>query len=190
MIRRTQIIPGNDCIYGDCCVEGCPGHRGLYHPQGHGIRGEHWLYIVRHGADCSTLTDGTGSALSLEVMTEIFPATVPRNHAARCGVICRVCGHWGHDAWTCEVNECDCPPLPLERRRRASTITFHRDVPPVDWLGVRQERCIALGGRPCWSESGYTAAEELFKRHGDPCDVLQSEKFWLAMEEALEGWNK
>jgi hypothetical protein len=136
MKRQSKIDPANDCIYGVCRVKGCPGKQGLHAPRGHGIKGEEWLYWI-------TSNDGLTS-LSLNVFTDIFPPTVPADHAARCGVVER--------------------PKTLAERRYGADLTLHvgfktrkeqLTASGGDGMGERSE-CFFLGDK--WGDCSRTTA--------------------------------
>ena len=72
MKRESKRIPGYDCLYAPCTrsVPPCVPNTG----SSHGICGESWYYWT-------TSIDDT-AAISLEVLTDIMPTTVPEDHMA------------------------------------------------------------------------------------------------------------
>lgn len=169
MKRNSRIDEGNDCIYGVC--RWCPGKTGLdeRHRAGHGIKAEEWIYWI-------TSDDGLTS-LSLVVHTDIYPPTVPADHAARCGVVER--------------------KKTLYERRYGTDLTLHvgfktRKEQLAAGAGDGMDRdCFFLGEkRGDCSRTTALGAREFFEKHGYPFDFRQTEEFWKALEDRFVAMDR
>lgn len=151
--------------------------------------GEYWSYAV--------VADNGLTALQLTVYTDIYPPTVPVDHAALCGSLCERCHHGGHGAGRCgDVNagnrwgtaKCDCPAKPFAARRRGTDLTFHVGFPTEKemirtWTPNSRGACDLLPGSWCdTNDSTATGGRDFFAKYGDPAQALQPESFWLALE--------
>lgn len=156
MIRQSRLVAGYDCIWGKCQFDP-PCEPG---PPGsmEKVSGKNHGC---HGEEWIyvVFTGDRRTAIALTVFTELVPDTVPSwNVAAR-------------------------KAMPLEERREGAFLYVHHH--PEDAVG-EPDNCDILGGQ-CITESlGALAPTEFFKKHGDPIQFRQPEKFWVALENLLK----
>lgn len=140
MKRIARKRPGFDCKHAPCQHE----KKG-----DHGIDGGSWFFSVTN--------DAGDLAVSLEVLTQDYPETVPRH--VRASALERPLGE-------------------LE------TLFFHCAFQVFDWIGEEGRKCDLLVGGKCWGDC--TSTRRMFLTHGDPTRFEpQPEGLWLALESAL-----
>lgn len=149
--RFMNVLPGYDCIASPCGERGCGERPGA----GHGIRAEKWYFGI--------IDREAGLALSLDVSTTKYPATVSRESALRerpsGGMICM------HVAFPVEEDD----------------IREGRAPDECDLLG----KCYRAG---CGALIASEVVDQYFvEKLGIDG---QSEKFWARLAEIFESWSK
>ena len=205
MIREHSIIPGWDCIYGDC-VPPCPGRMGINGRGNHGINDEKWHYAIT--------ADDHLTALTLRVSTDIYPTSVPEQHNEWCGVVCPNCdpsavgepidpnlfyygpsrpsSHYLHDGRPCTAYtrpgvKCSCTGRIMHDRRRGADLTFHIGFPTkpeqIALAPYATSTCVHIRSNfaDCSDTSGLQA-DAFWMRSGNPLGPEQGDGFWDDLE--------
>lgn len=149
MRREFHRTPGYDCIRTPCGKNGCGTRPG----SGHGIHNDVWTYVVIDG----------DVALSLDVGSGIYPATVPQ-HIRDEGKIQGYAFHL-HVAF------------PTKREQLLAG--YEPEPEPCKFVGL------------CWGDrSWFGAASDFVQTHFVGETAEQPESFWKALEDQCAEWAK
>jgi hypothetical protein len=165
----AKLLPGWDCRNDNANCKSCNWLRANGKPRDdHGIHGDGFLYTLR-----TELPDGRAAAITLEVFTSRYPATVNRSSLRQL----------------------------LDRYPYGASLDLHIQVPKggkarYDFMTVH-ETCDALGpGRRCDSDGSGLIAQEIYERSGiqsDASDVdllKQPDALYAEMEHYLRRWTE
>lgn len=149
MKHFSATIPGYDCVRFPCGKDNCGKTTG----GNHGISPEDWIYAVSDGV----------VALSLRVMSDIFPPSAPPR------------------------------PSGLPKLPRGIILHVHASFPTelvAIRVGTKPQECEYMDAGSCFGSEGYgLAADKLFAEVGGP-RFDQPESFWLGLERAWHEFAK
>lgn len=124
MIRKSELIPGHDCIYARCtktpsCQSEAPGSMDHLKRTSHGIGSDRWLYMV--------IADDKSCAVSLVVSSGDYPSSIPSSHFSEydsAAPHASALTHHSRDAFHCGEKHENCNVLESELCYFDTSFTF------------------------------------------------------------------